>query len=120
VDEHQKSDVPCDASTPAPVETAGCLALFVRYSWFMIGPIVLLGLAAVLAKGAHVLLEVSYFCVAGTVIVLRYLDWTLFHGQNADGTPDTPEAWRQYALGVIAAAAGLWMLVRFVASRGWV
>lgn len=112
---------PDETSIPAGSgERKGCLTLLVRMSWLEVGPIVLVWLALTMARGANVLRELSFFAVTATIIVLRYLDRTVFTGQTADGKPDTPEAWSRFTMGMIAASTGVWALARFVASRGWV
>jgi len=63
--------------------------------------------------------DAAFVAVALALIAVRFMDIRLFEGKDADGKPATMVDWRRYAVRVIAAAAGLWLLAHLVAALGF-
>ena len=101
-------------------EPTGCLPVVLRIIWMGLGNLALFISAALVAEGTvPVVMDIVFFAVAISLIVVRYVDITKFKGQTSDGEPATIAHWRRYSVVLALLAVGLWVLARVAASRGW-
>ena len=94
---------------------AGC---FFRLFWMMIGNLVLLFCAYFIAQHRSSLLSIAdafYWIVVGSLLAARYVDIRYLYGLTAEGDPASMADWRRYAVLVLIASTGLWLVVHAVA-----
>ena len=84
---------------PASENNSGCL---LRLYWMMIGNVLVLVSAGMMAKTGNLLLYGSiYVIIVATIIIARYLDIRYFAGQKADVSgPATMGDWKKYTVAV--------------------
>ncbi|MCE5275450.1 MAG: hypothetical protein LLG43_09960 [Deltaproteobacteria bacterium] len=89
----------------------GCLALLVRITWMIFGNLVLILTAFSIAlRKAGMVLDIVFWTAAAGLILVRYLDITVFGGFTKDFEPATLKDWRLYSLMLLAASGVLWLL----------
>lgn len=104
----------------SPPEKTGCLSAILRATWMAFGNLALFFCAIFAARRtAPSTLDYLYVAIVVALISIRYLDIARFHGQTTDGDPATMAHWRRYVLGLIPISAGLWALMRFAHTQGW-
>ncbi len=90
---------------------AGCLSLIVRLTWMVVGNGLLFFTAIFIAQQrAGVILDILFWGAVAGLVLTRYIDITIFHGQTAENEPATLHHWRRYALLLIVVAAGIWVV----------
>jgi hypothetical protein len=62
------------------------------------------------------LLDGAYWAVVALLAGARHADIARFGGTTAEGAPATMRDFRRYAVGLLLAAAGLWVTVHVVRS----
>lgn len=94
----------------APREPTGCLGTFVRLSWMMFGFGVLFFLVMKIVRlGRFSAFDALFWAVVAGMVGLRHFDITRLGGLTASCEPATLRDWRRYALGLVGAAAVLWI-----------
>lgn len=98
----------------------GFLPLLLRLIWMGLGYVALFLCWALVAKGtAPVVMDIIFFVVVVALIVVRYVDITMFKGQTTEGKPATLAHWRRYAVLMAVISAGLWVFARVACSHRW-
>ena len=102
-----------DLATNVPqTEQSGCLSLFARIIWLMVGNVVLLGLALkiVLGRGFS-FYDVVYWAVVAVILFVRYADVKWLKGLGTDAQPATMSDWVKHARLLLIMAGGVWVIV---------
>ena len=83
-------------NTLSSENNSGCL---LRLYWMLLGNVIILASAAMIAKTGYLLLYGSaYIVIATTIIIARYADIRYCAGHKADASgPATMGDWRKYA-----------------------
>jgi hypothetical protein len=98
-------------------EKSGCLTIIVRLTWMAFGNLVLIIVAFLIAEQrAGIVLDIVFWAVVAGLILTRYIDINVFHGNTADNEPATLQHWRQYSILLIVIAA-LALIVAHVAGN---
>lgn len=99
-------------------EPSGCLPLVVRIAWMALGNIFLAVLAILIVqKGAFSALDIFFWVIVLSMILLRLYDITLLQGLTGECQPATLWHWRRYSLLLILISAAVWILahaMRFI------
>ncbi len=104
----------------SPSEKTGCLPAILRATWMAFGNLAVFFCAIFAARRpAPSPLDFLYIAIVAALIAIRWLDIAKFRGQTADGEPATMAHWRRYALGLVPISAGIWALMRFAHTQGW-
>jgi hypothetical protein len=103
----------------APTEGTGCFALIFRLLWIIVGNLVLLFLAVLIAqrKGFSAL-DLAFWAVVGALVLVRYIDITRLKGLTTDSQPATIRHWRRYAVTLAVISVALWALAHVASSLG--
>ncbi len=91
----------------------------VRMIWFMVGPAVMLILAAVnLDRGGGWLtgVDIAFLVTLAITILARCIDFRLGRPETAAGTPATPADLRRYIPLVIAIAGMVWAITNVIGN----
>ena len=92
-------------------EQGGCLTLIVRLSWMAFGNLVLIFTAFSIAlQRSGIVQDLLFWAVVAGLILIRYIDITVFHGQTTESEPATLQHWRRYSLLLFLASGVLWLL----------
>jgi hypothetical protein len=97
---------------------AGCLA---RIFWVVVGNGALVIVALMIAEGAWwppTWRDAAYWAVVAALAVVRLVDIRWLDGRTAEGGPATAADLRRYVVGLLAVAAGLWVLAHLAAKLG--
>ena len=92
-------------------ETISGAALLTRVAWLVVGNLVLLAAAAVIARDDLAPLSLwsgVFWLTVLASIGLRYLDITRYTGLTSDGERATLTDWKRYSVGLTLLAAMLW------------
>ena len=93
------------------VEKSSFLALIVRLTWIAFGNLLLIFIAFSIAlQRGGIVLDVIFWAVVAGLILVRYIDITVFHGQTTESEPATLKDWRFYSLMLLLVTGGLWLL----------
>lgn len=93
------------ASKPA----SGCV---LRLAWLLGGHAVLLCIAILIARDTQWTLtrkDIAFWCVAASVLLLRYVDVRWFDTRGVDGTPVTARDHRRFAVVCVGVWLALWI-----------
>ncbi len=99
-----------DPNTVPEVTTLGTLVY--RLTWFILGPVALLGLTyAIATRGGGWLtaFDIAFVLVVGAVIGARWLELRSGTATTATGEPATPSHVRRYSQFLALLAAGVWI-----------
>ncbi|HQG32744.1 MAG TPA: hypothetical protein PLA83_12510 [Deltaproteobacteria bacterium] len=101
-------------------ENTGTLARVVRLTCKTLGGMLLFLLLILIIIGspsqASLLNVVFWLAVAG-LIVLRFIDIRVYHGQTADNKPATIRDWLNYSIGVVAMSGFFWVVAQAIRVR---
>jgi hypothetical protein len=101
-----------DSERPAEAREVSTLGpLFCRLTWFILGPVALLGLTYAIATrggGWVTLLDLSFVLVGGLVIGARWMELRSGTATTATGEPATAAQVRRYSQVLALLAAGVW------------
>ncbi len=101
----QSQDVPKDSKQS---HASGCLT---RLVWFVIGNVVMVGVAVGIAGKKGVLLsalDAWFWGVVVVMVIARYVDISRLEGMTASGQPATIRTWRRYVLFLGLVALTFW------------
>jgi hypothetical protein len=86
------------------------LGAVVRVYWMLLGYGILGLCSGMIAKSGPLLSvrDVAFWAIVVSIIVVRYVDVTYFHGTTAEGEPSTTAHWRRYARRLILIAIAVW------------
>ena len=103
-------------NTPQPEKT-GFLSIIVRLTWMAFGNLLLIIIAFCIAQQrAGIVLDIVFWAVVAGLILIRYIDIKVFHGNTADNEPATLQHWRQYSLLLIVISAVAWIVAHVMAN----
>ncbi len=107
----------CLPDTPGIQHIASLTARLVRLGWKVVQGLLLLVAAeiAVSREGFFTEADIAFGLTVATLLGLRYLDISRFHGQTVTGEPATLGHWRDYAAVAILFSLGLWLLAHGLA-----
>ena len=94
---------------------AGC---FFRLFWMLVGNAILAICALFIAQnysGFLTAADAVYWITVGCLLAARYVDIRYLYGLTAEGGPASMAHWRRYAMLVLVASTGLWLVVHVVA-----
>jgi hypothetical protein len=92
-------------------EQSSFLALIVRLTWMAFGNLLLIFIAGSIAQQrGGIVLDIIFWAVVAGLILVRYIDITVFHGQTTESEPATLQHWRFYSLMLLLVTGGLWLL----------
>jgi hypothetical protein len=103
----------CLPDTHSAPHIASLTARLVRVGWMVVGHGLLLLVAvqiAVSRQGFFTEADLAFWLTVASLLGLRYLDITRFHGQTVTGEPATLSHWRDYAVVAVMFSLGLWLL----------
>jgi hypothetical protein len=96
-------------NNPQP-EQSSFFALIVRLTWMAFGNLLLIIIAFCIAQQrAGIVLDLLFWAWVAGLILIRYIDITVFHGQTVDNEPATLQHWRKYSLLLIVISALGWI-----------
>ncbi len=99
------------------VEKTSFLSLIVRLTWMAFGNLLLIIIAFLIAQQkAGILLDIVFWAVVAGLILTRYIDINVFHGNTADNESATLEDWRQYSILLIVFSALVWLVAHGAAK----
>lgn len=107
-----KADLP--QSEPGSIKSASGWKTLVRFSWLLIGNIILyfLAFSMLVGKGGKTS-DIAYWITVVAMIGLRLLDVKLLGGETAEYKPATMAHWRKYAIKLI-----LFSLLGYILVKG--
>lgn len=100
--------------------TTSLLAVLLRVSWMMLGPLalVLLGFAIVtLGNGWLTAADFAFLAVLGGVILARWLEFRSGHAQTATGEPATLADLRRFVVAASLVGLGVWVLANALGNH---
>jgi hypothetical protein len=99
---------------PTPTKSNEGLKALVRFSWLLIGNVILFFLAlSMVVNKSGIACDYAYWITVVVLIGLRLLDIKEFAGETADFTPATMADWRKYAIKLI-----LFSLLGYILVKG--
>ena len=103
-------------SEPNSTQSASGWKTLVRFSWLVIGNIVLYFLAfSILMGKSDKTSDIAYWSTLVAMIGLRLLDIKLLGGETADYKPATMAHWRKYSIKLILFSLLVFILVKGLA-----
>ena len=103
-------------NNPDP-EQSSFLALIVRLTWMAFGNLLLIITAFCIAQQkAGIVLDVIFWAVVAGIVLVRYIDITVFNGQTTENTPATLKDWREYSLALFAISVLIWAVAHGAAN----
>ncbi|HNY65472.1 MAG TPA: hypothetical protein PKM41_08520 [Deltaproteobacteria bacterium] len=96
------------------------LGRFVRLTWKTLGTLLLfllLILIVITPEGTAKTLQGVFWLVVAGLVVLRYLDMTVFRGQTGDDKPATMSDWLRYSAGLVLMSGFFWFLAQAIRLR---
>jgi hypothetical protein len=96
-------------------EPSGCLPTIVRLIWLAAGNAFLVILAGlIIQKGTFSHLDIIFWLVVVSMVLLRYYDITRLEGLTAESEPANLGHWRRYAILLVLISAALWALTHAI------
>ena len=96
------------------------LAIFGRLLWFIIGPISLLVLTALIlitGSGWLTVYDLAFYITVGLMLCGRWVEIHTGHGRTAFSQPATPEHFRHYAVRLLPWAVLVWTVANFIGNH---
>ena len=107
----QSPATPVDSEKYTPLGS-----ILTRIYWMVFGHFGIVILAFVIASNnAPWFVNFIYFLLVASIIVIRYVDITVYKGETVDGDPATLKDWRRYSLIVLGYTVLLYTAVKVVA-----
>jgi hypothetical protein len=101
-------------SDPNSSQSTGGWKTLVRFSWLLIGNIILYFLAfSILVNKSSIISDFAFWITVVTMIGLRLLDIKVFAGETTENKPATMADWRKYAIKLI-----LFSLLGYILVKG--
>lgn len=100
-------------------QPASALEFLVRFYWLFLGNVTLFFLLIFILEKRPRLFsgyDAAYAANLVLLLVLRYVDIRLLHGETGDGRPATLSDWRRHALLVLTVGLAAWGLARVLIS----
>jgi hypothetical protein len=101
-------------------ETSTPLGRLVRLTWKTLGGLLLfliLVLIIICSQGAVTVLHAVFWLVVAGLVVTRYVDIKVFHGQTSDNQPATLNDWVRYSVGLVMMSGFFWLLAHAIRNR---
>jgi hypothetical protein len=97
----------------------GCLSALVRMAWIF-GGIALIYCALFIAQAkGGTMTEAVFLLLTILIVLIRFIDIRFLNGETLDNKPATLRHWRRYGALMLAAAAALYGIAKFVATKNW-
>jgi len=98
-----------------PAHRSSLVALVVRIFWMILGPALLLALAALIAqRGGYSIIDIWFAAVVAIVVFARLLDVRTFDGATSWGERATMSHFWGYSLKLLMAATGAWLIAHLL------
>jgi hypothetical protein len=100
-------------SDPKPQKSIEGLKALVRFSWILVGNVILFFLAlSIVVNKAGITCDYAYWITVVALIGIRLLDIKKFAGETADFEPATMAHWRKYTIKLILVALFVYILAK--------
>jgi hypothetical protein len=68
----------------------------------------------IMGRGEFTGIDIAYWAVIVTLILLRFVDITRLNGMTANAEPATTVHWRRYAILLLTIAGSAWILLHII------
>ena len=101
---------------PGPVSCSTLARKLVRVAW-LVGPLVMIAIAALIAQGpGYSILDAWFAGAVATAVVARYVDVAKLRGTTLWGEPATMAHVGAYSLKLLMTATGAWGIAHWAPS----
>jgi hypothetical protein len=98
-----------DLPQPPQDEPSGCLPTIVRLVWLAAGNAFLVIMAGlIIQKGTFSVLDILFWALTGSLVLIRYYDITRLEGLTAESEPANLGHWRRYSVLLLFISAAIW------------
>ncbi len=101
--------------SPVIVRRASLMAAFLRITWMILAPAILLALAGlILQRPDYSRIDIWFTGAVAIAVLARFLDIQRFGGTAAGDQPATMKHFWGYSIKLVMAAAGGWMIAHWL------